>query len=239
MNCAAARELIGADPREISPELEAHLSSCAECRAYRQEVQVLDERLRRALEFDPSPLQHAAVRKIEAAPSAWRRYRSRAVAFATSLAAALLIAAGLWLSQPSQTLASEIVTHVEGEPASWDATAPVGSAQLASVLSKSRVRLGPGLGPVVYASSCRFRGQLVPHLVVTTPSGPVTVMILQHEHVLKKQTFSEDGLQGLLVPASNGGGIAILSRTPMALEPPARDVLRALESASPPVASVP
>jgi len=236
MNCDAARELIGADPQASSPELDAHLSTCAACKAYRQEMQAFDARLRRALAFDPRPLQQvvqsdAAVRTSQPAAPASRRRRSRGLAWVTSLAAGLLIASGLWLSRPSQTLASEIVTHVEGEPNSWFSTDLVSSAQLAAVLNKAGVKLGPGLGPVVYANSCWFRGHFVPHLVVTTRSGPVTIMILMHERVRNEQTFREDGLNGLLVPASNGA-VAILSRTPMALEPPAREVLRALENVS-------
>jgi hypothetical protein len=84
--------------------------------------------------------------------------------------------------------------------------------------------------PVVYANSCYFRGHFVPHFVVTTAAGPVTVMILMHEHVSAAQQFNEDGYSGLLVPARNGA-VALISRTPMALEQPARDVVHALESA--------
>ena len=38
-----------------------------------------------------------------------------------------------------------------------------------------------GAGLVSYANSCVFRGHHVPHLVVQTEAGPVTVMVLVHE----------------------------------------------------------
>ena len=56
-------------------------------------------------------------------------------------------------------------------------------AELDDVLKDSKLRLKPDAGIVSYASSCTFRGHRVPHLVVQTPSGPVTVMVLVHESV--------------------------------------------------------
>jgi hypothetical protein len=127
-------------------------------------------------------------------------------------------------------LAGEIVAHVEGEPNSWHETNLVPAEKLDAVLRKSGVKLGTGMEPVVYASSCWFRGHFVPHVVVTTKHGPVTVMILLNEQVTVAQQFNEDGYSGLLVPASTGS-VAVLSRTPMALEKPAADVVHALQSA--------
>ena len=152
------------------------------------------------------------------------------IAIGTSLAAGLLVAFTLWLGRPSVSLASEVVAHVEGEPKSWSRTESVTAEELDAVLNKAGVRLGPGLGPVVYASSCWFRGRYVPHLVVTTTSGPVTVMILQHETIPTPQSFNEDGYSGVLVPAPQGS-VAVLSRKPMPLDEPAKDAVRALQAA--------
>ncbi|MGH8139384.1 MAG: DUF3379 family protein [Steroidobacteraceae bacterium] len=240
MNCNEARELIGADPDTVASQLQAHLNDCPACRAYLADMVACNAQIRHALQFDPQPLQRATADRPAPIPllsgmppPIRRRARSRGLTITASLAAGLLVAFTLWLSRPSETLASEIVTHVEGEPDSWAYTEPIPTAQLAGVLNKSGVQLGPGMGSVVYASSCFFRGRFVPHLVVTTKSGPVTVMILTHEHVRARKTFNEDGYAGLLVPARNGS-IAILSRRPMALEQPAAEVLRALEAANQP-----
>ena len=164
-----------------------------------------------------------------------RRWRStpvpRLLAFAASVAAALVVGGVLWLSRPPESLAAEIVTHVEGEPNSWQKTEPLSAEKLDALLHKTGVNLGPGMLPVVYASSCWFRGHYVPHVVVTTKDGPVTVMILQHEKVNAAQQFNEDGFSGLLVPARTGS-VAVLSRTPMNLEKPAAEVVHALQTAS-------
>jgi Protein of unknown function (DUF3379) len=158
-----------------------------------------------------------------------KQRRPRLVALAASVVTAMVAALTLWLSRPPPTLAAEVVKHVEGEPNSWSRTEPAQSAQISAVLRKSGVKLGPGMLSIVYASSCFFRGHFVPHFVVMTEDGPVTVMILLHETVSAPQHFNEDGFTGMLVPAPNGS-VAVLSRTPMPLEKPASSVVKALQS---------
>jgi hypothetical protein len=281
MTCEEARELIGGDPDTVSPELLAHLESCRECRAYREEILALNAKIRRALELDlgaaaaaaaapagtqpPVAAQPAArtepaprtqpvagitpsaanppaadrsnvttLRRSTPVPTPTPRHRRpRLFAFAASVAAAMVVALTLWLSRPAESLATEVAKHVDGEPDSWHMTEPVSNSEIIGVLRRSGVKLGPGMPSIVYASSCWFRGHFVPHLVVTTQDGPVTVMILQHEKVSASQQFHEEGYTGLLVPAP-AGSVAVLSRTPMSLEQPASDVLKALQSAHQP-----
>jgi hypothetical protein len=278
VNCEEARELIGADPDTVSPELQAHLADCHACEDYRKDMLALNEKMRRALEIDLRMFQRApgtgvpvgsdfgsgvgetgvgvAPSNPGVAPStpasvgspatgersnvtAFRRRahaavprntRPRGLAIAASLAAGVLVALTLWLSRPPESLAAEVVTHVEGEPNSWSKTQQIPSEELQAVLHKSGVKMTPGVQQIVYASSCYFRGHFVPHFVVTTTSGPVTIMILSNEHIDAKQGFNEAGYSGLLVPMRNGS-IAVLSRTPMSLDQPAADMIRALETA--------
>jgi Protein of unknown function (DUF3379) len=256
-----ARELIGTDPDTASAELLAHLHTCPECKAHRQEMLALNAKLRRALELDwqkvhkvapptgpPTALRPAApplpadrpdatadtatlaVLNLKAPSAVAKHPRPRLFALAASVAAALVMGATLWLSRPTSSLAGEIIAHVEGEPNSWQQTELVPAEKLDGVLRKSGVKLGRGMEPVVYASSCWFRGHFVPHVVVTTKHGPVTVMILLHEQVAAAQRFNDGGYSGLLVPASTGS-VAVLSRTPMVLDEPAAAVMHALQSA--------
>jgi hypothetical protein len=236
--------------------LLSHLATCPECQAYREEILALNAKIQQALELDWRKVQPAAPpsappwatgaqpaalppavrsnvtpfrRKTRAAVA--KHPRPRLFAFAASVAAGVLVALTLWLSRPPETLAAEVVTHVKGEPNSWSQTQPVSAGKLEAVLRKSGVRLGAGMQPVVYASSCWFRGHFVPHFVVMTKDGPATVMILRNEKVAAAQQFNEDGYSGLLVPAG-AGSVAVLSRTPMSLEQPASDVVKALQSAN-------
>jgi hypothetical protein len=226
VTCEEARELIGADPQTASPQLLAHLPTCPDCQTYRKQMLALNANIRRALELDVQALQRIRRREEASVP---RRARPRGLPIAASLAAGVLIALTLWLSRPADSLATEVITHIEGEPASWSRTEPVTAAKLDAVLRKSGVKLGSGMQRVVYANSCYFRGHFVPHFVVMTAAGPVTVMILMKEHVNAAQQFNEDGYSGLLVPVRNGS-VAVISRTPMALEQSASDVVDALQA---------
>jgi hypothetical protein len=162
------------------------------------------------------------------------RIRSRGVRWrvAASVAAGLLVAFTAWLGRPQDTLAAEVIRHIEGEPDSWSKTRPVPDDEISSILRQSGVNLGSGMGPIVYASCCPFRGQRVPHFVVKSGSNAVTVIILAHEHVARSRNFSLDGYSGMLLSAG-GGGVAIVSRTPAALGESAGAVLRAVKVTHP------
>src|SRR5262249_12295543 len=123
----------------------------------------------------PTPIPTAPRRK-SAATNVPQHRRPRLLALAASIVVTLVTALTIWLSPPQETLAAEIVKHVDGEPNSWSRTEPVSNAQMKAVLRKSGVKLGSGMQPVVYASGCWFLGHFVPHLVVMTKDGPVTVM---------------------------------------------------------------
>jgi hypothetical protein len=202
VNCDDARLAVGADPAASTPELEAHLASCPACARFREEMRTLDADIRRAMQKPPA-LQRAAVRR--AAP-AWRQW-----AMAASAALATFLVLALWLLRPTDTLARDVVQHVQGEPDSWFATQQVSAAELNNALRNAGVALNITSDKVVYAQSCWFHGHYVPHLVVQTAQGPATVMILRHDQVRSRRTFNEEGFSGIIVPAEHGS-IAVLMR---------------------------
>jgi len=196
--CRHARLEIGGDPHQLSPELSEHLATCAACTRFRNETLALDGRLRAALEL---PL--AEFRKPAAAPV--RRF-----ALAASVMLAVLIGGGFWLLKPQPALAGDVLEHVRHEAASWDAHEVLTPAELADVLRTAGVQFDSSM-PVVYAMACPFHGRRVPHLVVQTADGPLTVMLLAHEKVSLRQEFSEAGFHGVLLPAGEGS-VAVLAR---------------------------
>jgi hypothetical protein len=74
------------------------------------------------------------------------------------------------------------------------------------------MRLRSDAGMVSYAQSCLFRGHRVPHLVVQTDMGPVTVMVLVHESVSKPTRFDEEGYRGVILPVAGHGSVAVLAK---------------------------
>ena len=141
-----------------------------------------------------------------------RRWLPRWAA-AASVVAACGLGVVLWFSAPRATFAEQLVAHVEGEPQSLVRSAePVAPGMLDDVLARSGVRLKPGAGMISYAMSCWFRGQFVPHLVVQSDEGPVTVLLLTREASVKqREVFSEGGFHGVVLPAPRGA-IAVLAQ---------------------------
>jgi hypothetical protein len=113
------------------------------------------------------------------------------------------------------------------EQQAWDTTAALPAQELEQVLDRSGLRLRAGFADVTYARSCWFRGHWVPHLVVRTADGPVTLLLLRHESVSQATAFEESGYRGTLVPA-DGGSIAVLSRDAADVEAVAGRALAAL-----------
>jgi hypothetical protein len=236
MDCAHYRRSMLADPHDPDPLLREHLESCHDCNLYTERLLRFELRLERALSLaapsdvsppadvaqpsdvtQPSdkvvPLGAKSSRAVLGSPA----YRKGWLAMAASVLMALVVAGGLWLSAPGPSLAADVVTHMSEEPQAWRRTdVPVPSSRLEGVLRDSHLRLATGAGAsiVSYANSCRFRGHQVPHLVIQTESGPVTVMVLVHERSPKPVQFDEQGYRGVIVPVAGHGSLAVLTRGP-------------------------
>jgi len=198
MDHEAYRRALLADPRSDDAELGAHRAACPECNAYTESLLRFESRLERALKLNiPVPA---------------RSLRPSRLALAASLLLALVVAGTVWLAAPRASLAADVVAHVVDEPQSWISQGPVADPKLAAVLKDAHMRLRAGAGAVSYASSCEFRGHIVPHLVVQSAAGPVTVMVLVHEAAAEQVQFDEHGYRGVIVPVAGRGSIALLMR---------------------------
>ena len=154
--------------------------------------------------------------------------RHRWYAMAASLVAGVLVAATLWISWPAPTLAAEVIGHVLHEPGAWDASREVPAAEVERVLGAGGARIREGAGTVTYARQCFFDGHWVPHLVLQSADGPVTVFLLGHREVAAAVRIEEQGYSAVVLPAPHGS-IAVVGRHAAGLEAIARQVFNAVE----------
>lgn len=220
-DCADYRRALLAQPHAADPALHEHLATCRDCTLFTERVLRFESDLLRALRVEPlsvEPLGKEPPRVVPLRakrPRGPLRFRAGWPAMAAAVLMAVVVAGGLWLAVPRSSLAADVVTHMYGEPQAWRRTnEPVPGAALQSVLRDSHLRLAAGAGVVSYAASCGFRGHQVPHLVIQTESGPVTVMVLVHEHTAKPVQFDEQGYRGVIVPVAGHGSLAVLTRGP-------------------------
>lgn len=200
MDCKHVRLAIGGDPRNLPAGVAQHVAGCPTCQKFLAETLAMEDRLKAALEL---PLHRFRSPKQAAVPG--RRF-----ALAASLLVALLVGGGAWLLRPQPALAHQVVEHLREEPGSWALQRRLTADEIAAVLSRASVHFDASM-PVTYASPCPFRGHVAPHLVLQTDQGPVTVMLLSHEKVARRETFIEEGYEGVLLPAGEGA-VAVLTR---------------------------
>jgi len=207
MNCLEFRRTAGADPGHLTPEAMAHRDECADCAQHLRDLLAMDVTIRKALQVPvPEPAERRSKGSKRVAAS-----RQRWLALAASLVAGVLVGSVLWIGGPRASLAREVVEHARHEPQSLAAT-HADPAVVDRVLRAGGIRLRPGAADVTYASSCPFRDRIVPHLVVRTAHGPVTVLVLREESITRPIRVREGDFRGSLVPAGPGS-IAVFGDT--------------------------
>jgi hypothetical protein len=256
MNCLEFRRHVGAEPSSVLAAVAAHREECPACAGFQDEMQALDRLLGKAMRIDvvsgtrdamvsgtraaTAPAAAAVGRvpdtsssRVERAPdTAHARHGAvgprRWLAMAASLVAGVLVATTLWLSYPGPTLAAEVIGHVVSDPGALMAAQPLPEQAVTEVLQPSHVRLRPGMGSVTFAMRCEFEGHVVPHLVVQTDRGPVTVLLLLHRSVRAATRIEEGGYSAIVLPAPRGS-IAIVGRDVAGIDAIAQQVFDSVD----------
>jgi len=221
-DCLEFRRRTGAEPAASDAGLEAHRRECPACARYQDELRAMDATIERALRIE---LPRGRNMQTHAPPARRRRF----LAIAASLVAGIAVGVVLLVSAPRVSVAREVFGHVTREASeSMAPTQPLAAAKLASVLGPEGLGLRPGVGDVTFASRCVFDGRVVPHLVVRTPSGPVTVLLLRHRTIGKPMHLAEQGYEGVVLPAPKGS-IAVVGQGIADLDAVARRVFDAID----------
>ena len=225
MQCLEFRRSIGAEPGLADPAVVAHAAECPACADYRRQMRALDRLLHRALEIPVPTGQPAPVGvSIER-----RDFKRRWLTLAASVLLAAGIGFGLWSAAPRESLATTVIEHLSHEPEAMLSTADrVSPFELEKVLAKGGIRLRSDVAGISYARSCPIRGHLVPHLVVQTEHGPVTVLVMAQEQVGSAVPLAETGLTGAIVPAGPGS-IAVIGEGARSVDEVRRRILEAVE----------
>jgi hypothetical protein len=225
MNCLEFRRCVGAEPSASGAGIEGHRAECPACARHQDELRAMDAVIGRALAIDA-----ARIRKGDttALPTGSATRRPRWLALAASIMIGVTVGFALWIASPRPSLAREVIGHVAHEPDAMSGMAPIAQATLAGVLDPEGTRLRPGLGDVTFAMRCVFEGHVVPHLVVRTARGPVTVLLLRHRSVSGRVELAEQGYAGVVLPAPRGS-IAIVGRDLKDLDGIAQQVFEAVD----------
>ena len=221
IDCLEFHRRVGAEPFTADADVEAHRQGCPACARHQDELRAMDGVIRQALAVDPA----RAATPAEVTTGATRR---RVFAIAASLVAGAAVGIVLLVGAPRASIAREVIGHVEHEPGATGATAPRAPAALADVRPPAGTRRRPGAGEVTFAARCVFDGHVVPHLVVQTPQGLVTVLMLRHRTLDDPLHLSESGYEGVVLPAPRGS-IAIVGEGIADIEGVAQTVFESVD----------
>jgi hypothetical protein len=210
MNCLHFRRVALAQPRQLDAAAREHAQACAACRATLERELRLDERMHAALNV-PVPdgladrvLMGQGLRR-SAGPARW------------AIAATVLLAAALaWLVPPELTgrgFAREAIAHVAEEPQAFRIRHPAAGQELAAALASQGLRLAVEIGQVTYSTICPMAAGKARHVVVSTPQGPVTLLLVPADgQRLRRSVVNEEGLVAVAMPAPRGS-VAVVAAT--------------------------
>jgi hypothetical protein len=219
MNCLGFRRALSVRPASQDPDLLAHRRACAECEAFARRQAAFERTLGDAVRV---PVPEGLASRILVAHAvgleASRRVRRRRLRLTLAAGLALGLAAS-WLVLRPGALERAVVAHIEGERSHLADQRDLSPEQVNRVLAPLRIAVGPGLGPVRYAGTCRIRRQLGAHLV------------LPAEAVDRRLPVRDARLRGIIVPAGRGS-MAIVGEPGELLDGIEERLLRAVRFAS-------
>ncbi len=212
MNCDEYKEAISGDPSFDGGA--GHLSECSSCQAYRQEMIALDDKILRALSLNVPELNMPELPEIETSnvvSLGSRRRFSPPTWFA--MAATIVVAALIgirFVGVDNQTLAEEVLAHLDGEPNALVVTdVAVSDERFRSVVPAKIASMDRSVGLITYARSCEINGRDVPHLVIQGEHGPVTILLMPEEKIPSALPLEGDTVHGVILPVGSGS-IAII-----------------------------
>ena len=217
MNCLESRRSLLAAPRERTALLEAHLADCAECTRLAARLNDLDARIADAAMVPvPDALAHRVLRG-----------RSRSRRWPYAAAAALLFASvligfaapQLWDSSnlstpleavgPSHPAVAAIAMVVEQQPGFLDEARGIDVAAMEEGLKKLGLSLKKEGVKVDYAGKCYLPDIECDHIVLETPDGHVSVILVPDYPVGSRVLIADRRMTALVSPAGQGGYIVV------------------------------
>jgi hypothetical protein len=206
MSCLDFRRAVTVDPRRLDTQARAHALGCIACREFLARSVEFEERLSGALRVPvPQNLLERAVGAARASSGLARWY-----ALAASVLIAVALAAVLaWPRNDPLALAGIDFVVFEESQAIADAK-PADAAALRRVALDMGVALPAQLGELRYIGTCPFAGTTAHHVLLKSPLGKVTLLLIPERPLASRVVASARGLEATVVPAV-AGSVAIIA----------------------------
>ena len=211
INCLEFRRITQADPHHLPLPAQAHVQSCAACHNYLARMRQVDEVLAETINKVAIPdglSERILLRTTKHQTMHWQQW-----ALAASVVMGLALALVLPRLQADAGLARAALAHVEEEPDKLMAQQQVARQSVDTALASIGAKLRGDIGQVTYLGSCPLPGGEGKHLVVTSPFGRYSLILMPTQSKSRKQ--AEAGIHAAIAkPASHGTYAIVASATP-------------------------
>jgi hypothetical protein len=212
MNCLDFRRAAAIDPRRLDAPAAAHLLQCEACRDFQARALEFEHRLDKALRVPvPRGLSEKLIERRVRTPRAARWYT---LAAAGALAVALAAIAALMRDDPLARAGIDFVVYEEAQ-AIADAK-PTDAAMLERVAREMSVSLPVQLGEIRYICFYPFAGGGAHHVLLKTPLGKATLLLIPELRLASRLDASALGLDAAVMPVP-GGAVAIIAASPRSI----------------------
>jgi hypothetical protein len=207
MSCFEFRRAVMVDPRRLDPGARAHADSCPGCREFLARSLEFEDRLADAFRVPVPPgLGERLARAATASSFGVTRWYGLAASIVLAIA---LVAALAWPRNDPLALAGIDFVVFEESQAIADAK-PADPAALRRIALEMGVSLPAQLGEVRYIGTCPFAGTTAHHVLVKSPFGKVTLLLIPERPLASRAVASARGLEAAVVPAV-AGSVAIIA----------------------------
>jgi len=230
MNCLEFRRLAMANPQHPGSAALEHEAACPDCARFYLGLRRQEEALYQALSITvPDGLADRIL--LLSRPRLFDRFGSARL-WLPALAATLVLALGLNLMVPRgmspETLAAGIIAHVRHEPETLAAEQQVPMAKLVRAFARSGGDLMSEPAQVSYAGRCPLPGGgHGEHIVLKTPQGKVTLIMMPSKPVTAPLRLFKDGLNVSVLPAGEGS-LALVAESEALVSGAEADIKRAV-----------
>lgn len=221
-SCLHFRRSVLVDPHALDSNAREHDADCRACAAFHERALRLDDQVLEAARIVP-PAGLADQIMVVTSPPA--RARRSLYTIAASFLLAVSLAIGVWYPRNDPLALAGIDFVVDEEASAILSAKPSDPARLAQVARTLNVRLPEQLGEIRYIGTCPFGGGIAHHVVVTSPAGKVTLLLLPDRTVTEAASASSRGFRSLVRPV-NGGSIAIIASSERGVERTSMMLLR-------------
>jgi uncharacterized protein DUF3379 len=230
MECLTFRRAKLAVPHDASAELIEHVRGCAACAIFAREIDEFEQRLHEAVHLAvPEGLAEQILLRHQRPGWVSRTYQSvrnslgprqraldgrrSAHVLMAAFVLSVIVTIALYLPSEYSESADRFIAHVVAEPEVLRDTATVEPAKFDQAMAHYGGQVHQPVGVVRHLGDCLIDGVVAQHILVQTPYGTATLILIPKRMPATSKPRTKDGYTVVVIPLRNGS-LGIVTDSP-------------------------